>query len=165
MISIIRLVYLLALANRPDFSFDNTVISYWTCVEVSFAIICACMMTLKPLLTRLFPKLLEERPLPSDPEQLAAHSIGGRPMRIVARRSEVGPPNRASWIGLPDDAAILEEGEAGVTMGDMRARLVDAKAIPAQVHIRGKASLDVSTGSSISSTQASTPGTQVKSLS
>lgn len=41
-----------------DITYNFAVISYWGAVEVNLAIICACLTTLKPLLVRLFPKLL-----------------------------------------------------------------------------------------------------------
>ncbi len=57
MISIIRLVTL-EKTDFTDVTYNFSAISYWGAVEVNLAIICACLTTLKPLLARMFPKLL-----------------------------------------------------------------------------------------------------------
>lgn len=54
-----------------DFSYHNANLGYWTSVEVSFAIVCACLMTLKPLVSRFFPSFFSPTPVHS------VHSQGG----------------------------------------------------------------------------------------
>ena len=41
-----------------DFTWDYISISIWTCIEVNIAIVCACLMTLKPLIAKLWPRWL-----------------------------------------------------------------------------------------------------------
>lgn len=59
-ISVVRLVALIDVTSK--LAFDATYTSagmiYWTSVEVNSAICCACIMTLKPLIQRIFPRLL-----------------------------------------------------------------------------------------------------------
>ncbi|KAM7216432.1 hypothetical protein V8F06_008145 [Rhypophila decipiens] len=68
-ISVVRLWDLVEEDKRPDFTYDNVSIAYLTCVEVNAAIACACCMTLKPLMVRVFPRLWGSR---SDSEDRAA---------------------------------------------------------------------------------------------
>jgi hypothetical protein len=42
-------------------TWEAPTIANWTCIEVHVAIICACLTTLKPFLTRFFPKILGSR--------------------------------------------------------------------------------------------------------
>ncbi|KAL2147693.1 hypothetical protein VTI28DRAFT_7045 [Corynascus sepedonium] len=58
--SIIRLVTLIEITQSQswDGMYTATNLIYWTNVEVNASISCACIMTLKPLIQRLFPGLL-----------------------------------------------------------------------------------------------------------
>ncbi|KAK0739394.1 hypothetical protein B0T21DRAFT_436214 [Apiosordaria backusii] len=55
-ISAVRLWDLVEQYHRSDFTFDNVSIAYLTCIEINAAIACACCMTLKPLVSKIFPK-------------------------------------------------------------------------------------------------------------
>ncbi len=59
LISIIRLKYLVDLINYPplDYFYNMAPIGYWTMVETNGAIVCACLMTLKPFVVRVFPRV------------------------------------------------------------------------------------------------------------
>ena len=46
-------------ANTTDPSWDSIGMTHWNVVEVNVAIVCACLMTLKPLVAKLWPELLE----------------------------------------------------------------------------------------------------------
>ncbi|KAM7211743.1 hypothetical protein V8F06_012876 [Rhypophila decipiens] len=63
LISILRLIALIDITFNPglDGSYTSADLIYWTAAEVNAAIVCACAMTLKPLVQRLFPKLLGGR--------------------------------------------------------------------------------------------------------
>lgn len=52
-ISLIRLAYL---KQGPDFTFDNVPTSCWSIGELCCAIICACLPTLRPLVTKMKPQ-------------------------------------------------------------------------------------------------------------
>ncbi len=41
--------------------------THWNAVEVNVAIVCACLMTMKPLIAKWWPRLLEPTP-DNDPE-------------------------------------------------------------------------------------------------
>jgi hypothetical protein len=56
-ISILRLLQLLRAQTDPDFTYVAAELSYLTAVEVNGAIVCACVMTLKPFLARFFPRI------------------------------------------------------------------------------------------------------------
>ncbi|EGS21845.1 uncharacterized protein CTHT_0037160 [Thermochaetoides thermophila DSM 1495] len=63
LISLIRLWILIKTQSNPnpDFTYAGTPLIYWTVIEVDTAIVVACAMTLKPLITRFFPNLLIPR--------------------------------------------------------------------------------------------------------
>jgi hypothetical protein len=42
-----------------DPSWDSIPLSFWNIVEVNVAIVCACSLTLKPLIDKLWPRLLD----------------------------------------------------------------------------------------------------------
>jgi hypothetical protein len=57
LISILRLVSLSRL-DGVDMPYKFSIVGYWGGVEVNLAVICACLTTLRPLIVRLFPRLL-----------------------------------------------------------------------------------------------------------
>lgn len=61
-VSIVRLVTLVEVETEPliDPTYSSATLSYWTSIEVNAATSCACIMTLKPLIVRIFPRLLTE---------------------------------------------------------------------------------------------------------
>ncbi|OTA77934.1 hypothetical protein M434DRAFT_251197 [Hypoxylon sp. CO27-5] len=56
--SIMRLVYIYQLGPTDDPSVSGIRLGLWSGVESNLAITCACLPTLRPVLVRLFPKLL-----------------------------------------------------------------------------------------------------------
>jgi len=63
-ISVWRLVFLIQLHKNQDkdFSYVGASITYWSVVELNAGIICACLMTLKPLAAKLVPRLINPPP-------------------------------------------------------------------------------------------------------
>ncbi|KAG4428195.1 hypothetical protein IFR05_016323 [Cadophora sp. M221] len=57
-ISIVRLHALSKIATATDFTYDAFDIALWTCIEVNGAIVGACLPMLKPLVNKLWPRLL-----------------------------------------------------------------------------------------------------------
>lgn len=59
-ISIVRLVALVDVTEQQayDATYTSANMIFWTSVEVNAAITCACIMTFKPLIQRVFPRLL-----------------------------------------------------------------------------------------------------------
>lgn len=57
-ISIVRLSTLDAAATSADTTWDNTGAALWSYLELTVAIVAACLPTLRPFVTRFFPKLM-----------------------------------------------------------------------------------------------------------
>jgi len=55
--SILRLPSLYQISKSTDLTYDNTTIATWTSIELNTGIICACLVTLKPVLSLIFPQL------------------------------------------------------------------------------------------------------------
>ena len=111
LISIIRLYLLKRVDDTTDFTFDNIGVAWWSCVETNATIGVACFMTMKPLLSRWFPSIVEERPSAS--RMIAVSdgrlpTIGSRPMRL--RPADFQPSLTASFRGYE---VVAEHGDAG----------------------------------------------------
>jgi hypothetical protein len=94
-----------------DFTWDYAVPGYWTTIETNFAIICACVMTLRPLIAKLFPGLTEERLSSGDGEDC----IGGTPQTIGTKPMRTPPGHQETSIdgSLDIDLDGDISGEAG----------------------------------------------------
>ncbi|KAK0730970.1 hypothetical protein B0H67DRAFT_639413 [Lasiosphaeris hirsuta] len=59
-VSVFRLVYLVEMETQQSFdaTYTSAKLIFWSTVEVNTSIACACIMTLKPLIQKWFPKLL-----------------------------------------------------------------------------------------------------------
>ncbi|ODM19943.1 hypothetical protein SI65_04929 [Aspergillus cristatus] len=53
-----RLVALKTIADSSDPTYDNAAAASWSAVECNVGIICACLPTLRPLISRMMPRLL-----------------------------------------------------------------------------------------------------------
>lgn len=119
-VAFIRLVILIQEKGvpDPDFTWNGTNLTYWTVIEVNTAIVVACIMTLKPLVGRVFPGLLDSRPRGSmiDPSIISS----GPPLTIGSKpsRNPLSPVNRESWIEISgpsgDGDVMLRDIETGV---------------------------------------------------
>ncbi|KAK3399964.1 hypothetical protein B0T20DRAFT_173577 [Sordaria brevicollis] len=103
-ISLIRVIFLYDSDDlkAADMTYSTSKVTYWTALEVHGAIAVACVMTLKPLIVRLFPGFLDPRANNSSggeagsPDQATAASseppltVGRRPCRM----------QRLSWIDV-----------------------------------------------------------------
>ncbi|KKA20690.1 hypothetical protein T310_5272 [Rasamsonia emersonii CBS 393.64] len=56
--SIIRLVSLKVIADSSDPTYDNVGAATWSSIECNTGIICACLPTLRPLISRILPRFL-----------------------------------------------------------------------------------------------------------
>ncbi|KAF5261290.1 hypothetical protein FOXYS1_8035 [Fusarium oxysporum] len=92
-VSFLRLHYSLTNASSDDPIWASITPTYWACIEVNMAIICACLMTLRPLVEKYAPKLLLSR--------------------FSSRHQNPGPSN-SSWermtTGESVDELIVEDG-------------------------------------------------------
>ncbi|OBT53598.1 hypothetical protein VE04_07440 [Pseudogymnoascus sp. 24MN13] len=50
------------IGTDPDFSYNASTALMWSAVEVNVGVICACIPTLKPLVQRILPSMLRDRP-------------------------------------------------------------------------------------------------------
>ncbi|KAK3989888.1 hypothetical protein QBC44DRAFT_395337 [Cladorrhinum sp. PSN332] len=59
-VSILRIVAMIDIFNKQavDATYTSATMIYWTQIEVNAAISCACIMTFKPLIQKIFPRLL-----------------------------------------------------------------------------------------------------------
>lgn len=110
--SVIRLLYLLREYDDPDFTYNNTTLTYLTCIEVNTALVCACVMTLKPLINRHLPSLVRSRRSMSAPSGAVGHG-GLRPPTIGSIPMIKGDKRRRSWLVLPDrmETDVMMVGE------------------------------------------------------
>ncbi|KAK3685183.1 hypothetical protein B0T22DRAFT_212693 [Podospora appendiculata] len=127
-ISVVRLWDLVAENQRTDFTFDNVSIAYLTCIEVNAAIACACCMTLKPLLLKLFPRLWGSRSSKPARDVEALAAAGRRPPTIGSEPSRPVQKKRGSWAvaqrrtGSDSNMQLLEDGDL-FTIVDEKDRL------------------------------------------
>ncbi|CAI7652713.1 unnamed protein product [Penicillium glandicola] len=56
--SILRLSSLRQVAKSSDTSYSNVAAAYWTAAECNVAIMCSCLPFLRPIISRIFPRLL-----------------------------------------------------------------------------------------------------------
>jgi hypothetical protein len=118
LVSLIRLAILIKAqaSPDPDFTSTGTTLTYWTVIEVHTGIVVACLMTLKPLVAKLFPGLL-------DPPQTKDGTSGARsgpPLTVGSK------PTR-----LPHDAQHHEswfEVDGHNETGEVMLRDVEAEA-------------------------------------
>lgn len=111
-ISILRLLQLLRAQTDPDFTYVAAELSYLTVVEVNGAIVCACVMTLKPLLSRFCPRFLSSGGsgtlARSGPSARGGH---GGPPTIGSIPSRKGAINRKGTMSERD--GWMEGGASG----------------------------------------------------
>lgn len=86
LISVLRTIWLKAQYPRPDFTWDLTSIANWSIVEMNIAVVCACLITLKPLfqkvfgpwMARLFPQPdLDGSDVTTRPRTIGSSLLGG----------------------------------------------------------------------------------------
>jgi hypothetical protein len=61
LVSILRLHSLYIISISKDPTFDNSNAAIWSVIEMNVGIICGSLATLRPLISRLFPKLLSSK--------------------------------------------------------------------------------------------------------
>lgn len=57
LISVLRAVWINALLDSSDFTWDYVAVANWTSVEVNAAIVCASLLVIKPLITKLWHQI------------------------------------------------------------------------------------------------------------
>ncbi|KAL4788453.1 hypothetical protein BJX76DRAFT_365745 [Aspergillus varians] len=74
--SIIRLISLNKISNSSDPTYDNIGAASWSAIECNVGIICACLPTLRPLVSRIIPQLLSSIPPSRQPKSRTLLSRG-----------------------------------------------------------------------------------------
>ncbi|KAI7305327.1 hypothetical protein KC315_g14736, partial [Hortaea werneckii] len=59
LMSVLRLAYIYPLAVSPDTTWNSPLPAIWSCVEANTAILCSCAPTLKGLIQKFFPTVLD----------------------------------------------------------------------------------------------------------
>jgi len=107
------MVYLILSSNVADTTWDYTTSAYWTTVEVNFSIICACVMTLKPLIVKFFPGLVEVRLSSSDRDQSWELSMSRNPPTIGTKSVRTPRRNEATLASglssIDEDTSVIGE--------------------------------------------------------
>jgi hypothetical protein len=129
-----RMVALIQNEYHTDISYTSNAISYWSTIEPNTGIVCACVMTLKPLITRFVPSLADNNRLPGDAwneprdrrrpddQNSPPLTIGSRPIRKTpgSRLREsfaiLTRHDRLDSVRSPSERAILES--RGTTTAD-----------------------------------------------
>lgn len=99
-VSIIRIVLLATINNGLDYSYTGVETIYWSLIEINTAIVCASIMTLKPLFNRMFAQSTRQttgtpdEAAPGHHHHIPLPTIGSRPSR------KAPPPlqTRQSWL-------------------------------------------------------------------
>ncbi|KAF2116650.1 hypothetical protein BDV96DRAFT_645067 [Lophiotrema nucula] len=90
-ISLIRLSTLHKGINTTDPFWDNAPAAYWSVVELNCGILCACLPTLRPLISKFVPKLLTTR-------GSTAKSSTGTSNRLSALHSKKSQPEDGIYV-------------------------------------------------------------------
>ncbi|KAJ9210487.1 hypothetical protein DTO166G4_7954 [Paecilomyces variotii] len=104
--SIFRLISLKVIAQSSDPTYDNVGAATWSAIECNVGIICACLPTLRPLISRILPRFLSTRSGGSRPAKRNTFSRGRAPTYRGGTTS--------STAGTPGDD--LEYGMCSVNM-------------------------------------------------
>jgi hypothetical protein len=106
---------LLQTENHPslDFSYDSADLVYWTSIEVQGAIVCACAVTLKPLLNQWMPQWFSvHRHANSLGQNPVPLTIGQRASRRKLSKIEQQTTSHDSWT-VDRPSKDLESGSMG----------------------------------------------------
>ncbi|KUI52694.1 hypothetical protein VP1G_00015 [Cytospora mali] len=122
-VSIIRFIELAANLYNEDFTYTSVAVDYWSLIEVNTAIVCSCIMTLKPLLNRVIASS-NGQDINAGAQPAAAQglmhppTIGSEPSkRFVARKQ--------SWLTVQMarmDKSLQTVNEAGDTGDEVNLR-------------------------------------------
>lgn len=97
--SIVRLVSLKKISDSMDPTFDNVGAASWSAIECNTGIICACLPTLKPLISKLLPGLIS--------------TLSGNRYGTGQSTTRRGTWNDESTIGAPGEDPEYGAGESG----------------------------------------------------
>ena len=107
-ISIIRIIYLDNMHKNadPDFAFIGAQFGFLSMIEVNAAIVVACLITLQPLLVRLFPRLFNSH---------GHEELPGNTPPTIGGSSQVARSAEQAYRGRGQGKPQMEEWEMGRT--------------------------------------------------
>lgn len=120
-VSIIRLTELTATRRDIDWTYYSVTIVFWTLVETNTGIVCACVMTMKPLLSRLIlsANAATRHTSDSNPDQLGPSidvfhppTIGSKPSRRNTQLNKKQSWFTAQLARLDRSLQTVNEGES-----------------------------------------------------
>ncbi|KAF2727388.1 hypothetical protein EJ04DRAFT_582063 [Polyplosphaeria fusca] len=114
-ISIVRLYALQIGSYTKDPTYDNFAIAIWSVVEVNAAIVGACLPTLKPLITRVWPRLLSSGL--SGPRSRPSYFPGTGPVTIGSQRgpNHFAADSESATEILADEGVVLSNMDRKIT--------------------------------------------------
>jgi hypothetical protein len=116
-VSILRCLNLarVGVTTKPDLTWDAISTANWTMIEVHAAVVCACLTTIKPVVVRMFPRLLSSHRDPHPADDGAIETVGRMRQK---RRDPLETENTLST--LKSVHHVSTDGEA-VMMTDLEA--------------------------------------------
>jgi fucose permease len=103
------------IGGQTDFAWYASLSLMWSAVEVNIGITCACIPTLKPLVTRIIPKLIHDHTLHSSDKSVSLASPVDLANEIDAPQHSPSPPE-ATTQPLPH---VSDDGNPEQEMGMM----------------------------------------------
>ncbi|GAB1316029.1 hypothetical protein MFIFM68171_06239 [Madurella fahalii] len=82
LISVLRAIWVNQLLYTADVTWDYTAIANWSSAEMNMAIVCGCMPTLKPILTKVFGPLMDRFFPPQHQSLEDSGSASARPRTV-----------------------------------------------------------------------------------
>jgi hypothetical protein len=94
----LRLQSLVAISNSSDPTYDNPPAATWSSIETTVGIICASLPALRPLVVRIFPRLLTVTSSSQDRYQRS-----GGPSQRLRSRSTANNQSRGAYSSKHED--------------------------------------------------------------
>lgn len=107
-------------ASELDITYSESLAFMWSAVEVNIGIVCACIITLKPLVGKVYPKMLED--------SRRKQSSGGSSTKPESSRAEEkdAPSFQPSWNGrAPSSNEVGNDGHPDPFVSSSAAYSVD----------------------------------------
>ncbi|KAK7993561.1 Mitochondrial chaperone BCS1 [Apiospora arundinis] len=111
--SVIRLIVIKQYVTATDPSKPVVLVALWSGIEINISITCACLATLRPLFSRLFPRLLPSAYSGKSSPSAATKSPGGSMKKTKQQQQQQQQQQEAQE--LAEEAKQIKRG-----MGDVR---------------------------------------------
>ncbi|KXX73599.1 Phosphoglucosamine mutase [Madurella mycetomatis] len=121
LISVLRAVWLNQLLYSADMTWHFTAIANWSSTELNLAVVCGCMPTLKPVLTKIFGPLMDRLFPPehqsledSGPSNARPRTVGSMPMKALKFGRQPKSQN-SSGIHALSESSWADRGTLAMT--------------------------------------------------